>query len=81
MGIKSALPVIFSENLRYGGSLAEEGSDVENTVHSSDSVSMDFFDQVGRPLEHRRVKLGDPIMFKIDVSESARGKQQNRQLL
>ena len=51
----------------------EDGVDVENTVHSSDSVSMDFYDQVGRPMEQKKVKLGDPIMFKIDVSENSKG--------
>uniref|UniRef100_A0A914V9I1 ZP domain-containing protein n=1 Tax=Plectus sambesii TaxID=2011161 RepID=A0A914V9I1_9BILA len=68
---------ISSQNLLYGGSLQEDGNDVETTVYSSEAIAMDFFDQVGRPLQQRTVKLGDPIMFKIDISK---GKQVSRVL-
>lgn len=37
---------ISSQNLLYGGSLQEDGNDVETTVYSSEAIAMDFFDQV-----------------------------------
>jgi hypothetical protein len=42
---------ISSQNLLYGGSLQEDGNDVETTVYSSEAVAMDFFDQVSSPCD------------------------------
>jgi hypothetical protein len=61
---------ITSENLRYGGSLEEEGTDVESMVNSGVAVRMDFYDAEGKNMQQRHVKLGDPIVFRIDVAES-----------
>jgi len=66
----------FSENLRFGGSLDEDGADVEAVVESGKAVSMDFFDPDGRRVEPaRHVRLGDPLVFRIDVSASNQGTQ------
>uniref|UniRef100_A0A915JCP3 ZP domain-containing protein n=1 Tax=Romanomermis culicivorax TaxID=13658 RepID=A0A915JCP3_ROMCU len=60
-----------SENLRYGGSLDDEGTDVETVVESGKAVNMDFYEGDGSPLaSNRKVKLGDQLLFRIDVSSS-----------
>jgi hypothetical protein len=61
---------VTSENLRYGGSIEEEGTDVETMVRSGDAVNMDFFGVDGRILEQRHVKLGDPLVFRIAITET-----------
>lgn len=60
--------------------MEEEGTDVETMVNSGMAVRMDFYDQAGKTMQQKHVKLGDPIMFKIDVAESNAGKKYYSQI-
>jgi len=59
-----------SANLLFGGSIEEDGTDVEKTVFSGQAVDMDFFDFDGNPLLKRKVKMGDPLSFKINITDN-----------
>uniref|UniRef100_A0A5S6R0Q7 sulfite oxidase n=1 Tax=Trichuris muris TaxID=70415 RepID=A0A5S6R0Q7_TRIMR len=61
---------VTNEQLRYSGTIDEEGTDIEGFADSTQAVSMEFLDEYNRRLSHQNVKLGDPIKLVINIHNS-----------
>ncbi|KFD51091.1 hypothetical protein M513_07991 [Trichuris suis] len=61
---------VTNEQLRYSGTVDEEGTDIEGFADSSQAISMEFLDEFNERLSHQNVKLGDPIKLVLSVSNN-----------